>query len=103
MVIRSRTVVALSCAAALAVFCVVQDRVTADGARRYVRLQREALAGRGAAVTIDEVMGPANERSARQGLLWGGVVLGAGLAIAVAARVSRRADGEGGRGRQERP
>jgi hypothetical protein len=55
--------------AALATFCVVQDRITADGARRYVALQREALAGRGKRVTIEEVMQPAIDRSVRDGLL----------------------------------
>jgi len=68
--------------AALAVFAVVQDRVTADGARRYVALQRNALAGRGPAVTIDEIMRPAIQRSVQQGLLWGGVVLALGLGVA---------------------
>ncbi len=66
--------------AALATFCVVQDRVTADGARRYVALQREALAGRGKRVTIEEVMQPAVDRSVRDGLLAaGGVAVVGGL------------------------
>jgi hypothetical protein len=66
--------------AALAVFCIVQDRMTAEGARRYVALQREALAGRGNRVTIDEIMRPAIERSVRLGLLAaGGVVMVGGL------------------------
>ena len=65
---------------ALAVFCIVQDRITADGARRYVALQREALAGRGNRVTIEEIMRPAIERSVRLGLLAaGGVVAVGGL------------------------
>ena len=77
-----RTVLGITFAAALAVFCVVQDRITAAGAERYVGQQREALAGRRAPVTIDEVMRPAVERSVRQGALWGGLVAGAGLALA---------------------
>ena len=66
---------------ALVVFCGVQDRVTAGGARRYVTLQRTALASARPAPGIDEVMRPAIRRSAEQGLLWGGVVMIVGLAI----------------------
>jgi hypothetical protein len=69
---------------AFVTFCVVQDRVTAAGARRYVRLQREALPGGSPRVTIDEIMRPAIDRSVRQGLAWAGLVAGAGLAAAVA-------------------
>lgn len=84
---RVRWIVLGSVVAALAVFLVVQDRVTAAGARRYVALQRSALAGRTPPVTIDEVMQPAVDRSVRQGALWGGVVLLVGLgAAAVVAR-----------------
>jgi hypothetical protein len=68
--------------AALAVFCVVQDRVTAGGARRYVELQREALAGRRARVTIEEIMRPAIDRSVRDGLLAAGAVVLAGAIVA---------------------
>jgi hypothetical protein len=65
---------------ALAAFAVVQDRGTASGAREYVARQREALAGRGERVTIDEVMQPAIDRSVRDGLLAaGGVVIVGGL------------------------
>ena len=70
--------------AALVVFAVVQDRVTADGARRYVALQRDAIAGRGQPVTVDAIMQPAIHRSVRQGLLWSGVVLVAGIGLAIA-------------------
>jgi hypothetical protein len=80
--LRPRAIVIATAIAALAVFAVVQDRVTADGARRYVALQRNALAGRGPAVTIDEIMRPAIQRSVQQGLLWGGVVLALGLGVA---------------------
>jgi len=34
-------------------------------------------------VTIDQVMRPSVERSVRQGLMWGAVVLVAGLGVAV--------------------
>jgi len=70
----------VSVAAAIAVFLVVQDRVTADGAREYVARQRAA--GQTPVVTIDEVMVPAVSRSVRAGALWGAVVLAAGLAVA---------------------
>jgi hypothetical protein len=86
--LRPRAIVILTAVVALVVFAVVQDRVTAAGARRYVALQRDALAGRGQAVTIDEIMRPAIQRSVQQGLLWGGVVLVLGLGVAGA--VGRR-------------
>ena len=76
----------MTAAAALVVFCVVQDRVTAEGARRYVALQREAIAGRGPAVTVDEIMQPAIARSVRVAVLWSGTVGVAGVAAALAVR-----------------
>jgi hypothetical protein len=72
---RPRSVLLLTFAAALAVFCVVQDRVTAAGARQYVAQQRAAWAGQRRPVTIDEVVGPAVERSVRQAALWSGLIL----------------------------
>ena len=78
--IRRRTIVLVTMAVATAVFLVVQDRVTAAGARRYVVLHRDAVAGHRAAATIDEVMVPAIRESVWQGLLWSGVVLMVGLA-----------------------
>jgi hypothetical protein len=75
-------VLALTFVAALAVFCVVQDRVTAAGARRYVALQKEALAGRGPRVTIDEIMQPAIDRSVRDGMLAASGVIVVGGVIA---------------------
>jgi hypothetical protein len=81
-----RLIVIASVAAAIAVFLVVQDRLTAAGARDYVTRQRAAAAGQAAPVTIDEVMRPAVARSVRVGLLWGGVVLAVGLAAAAAVR-----------------
>jgi hypothetical protein len=88
MTVRPRTVLIATALSAVVVFAVVQDRVTAVGARRYVTLQRAALAGRGPAVTVDEVMRPAIAQSVREGLLWGGGVLvgGVGIAAAVGAR-----------------
>ena len=78
---RRRRGVWLAAAAALATFFIVQDQFTVVGSRQYAAIQREARAGRGAAVTVDEVMKPAVDRSVRQGMLWGGVVLAAGLAL----------------------
>ncbi len=78
--------VVLTLLAALVVFCVVQDRITAAGAREYVRLQRA-----GAPVTVDDVMKPAVRRSVRQALLWSALVVGSGLTgAAIVARRSRR-------------
>lgn len=79
---RVRAIVLATVTAALVVFAVVQDRVVASGAGRYAALQRAARTGAGPAVTIDEVMRPAVARSVRDGLLWSGVVLAAGLGIA---------------------
>ena len=77
--------------AALAAFCIVQDRVTAAGARLYVERQRTALAGGGMAPDIDEVMVPAVRRSVQQGLLWSGVVIVVGATgTALLSRRSRR-------------
>ena len=88
MTVRPRGVLIATALAAIVVFAIVQDRVTAAGARRYVALQRAALAGRGPAVTVDEIMRPAIAHSVREGLLWGGAVLvsGVGIATALAAR-----------------
>jgi hypothetical protein len=88
MAVRPRAILLVTALAALVVFAVVQDRVTAGGARRYVALQRDAIAGRGQPVTIDEIMRPAVRRSVRQGLLWSGVVVVGGVGIAGA--VGRR-------------
>jgi hypothetical protein len=98
MAVRPRGILIATAIAALVVFAVVQDRVTAAGARRYVSLQRAALAGRAGAVTVDEIMRPAIARSVRQGLFWGGVVLisGVGFAAIVAARGAAGRDPEAG-------
>jgi len=88
MAVRPRGILIATALVAVVVFAVIQDRVTAAGARRYVALQRAALAGRGSAVTVDEIMRPAIAQSVHEGLLWGGVVLvsGVGIAAVVAAR-----------------
>jgi len=98
MAVRPRGILIATVLVALVVFAVIQDRVTAAGARRYVALQRAALAGRGPAVTVDEIMRPAVAQSVREGLLWGGVVLvsGVGIAAAVAARAVAGRDLESG-------
>jgi hypothetical protein len=77
-------------AAALVVFCVVQDRVTADGAAAYVSRQRTALGSGATPVRIADVMEPAIRRSVRQGLTWSSGVLVVGLAAAVMIRRAGR-------------
>jgi hypothetical protein len=83
---RPRTILLLTLAAALVVFAIVQDRVTAAGARDYVTQQRAALDGRAAPVTIDGVMRPAVRRSVRLGASWAAVVMAIGLVGAAALR-----------------
>ena len=90
MALAPRTVVRVTLMAALVVFCGVQDRITAAGARRYVALQREALATGGMPVTIDAVVKPAVSRSVAQGLLWAGIAGVAGLGTAFAVRRGRQ-------------
>lgn len=75
------------------VFCVVQDRVTAAGARSYVALQQEAVAGGRAPIPVETVMAPAIAESWRSGLLWGGGVALVGLAAAAIAGRPRVAAG----------
>jgi hypothetical protein len=65
--------------AAVVVFLAVQDHEMGAGAGRYVAAERAALAGRGPAVSVDEMMGPAVRDSVRRGLLWSGVVGAVGL------------------------
>jgi hypothetical protein len=91
MVIRPRAILIATVMIAVVVFAVVQDRITTAGAHRYAALQRDALAGRGRLVTVDQIMRPAVARSVQQGLKWGGVVLvgGVGLAGMVSTRQRR--------------
>ena len=79
--LRPRTILGVTLVAALVVFAVVQDRVTASGARQYVTLQRAALAAGGAPITVEEVIAPAIGRSVRQGLMWAAMVMAGGLAV----------------------
>ena len=80
-----------SVVAAAVVFCAVQDREMAAGVGRYVAAQRAALAGRGPAVGVDEVLAPAARQSVRRGLMWGGLTGAVGLmATAAATRRPRR-------------
>jgi hypothetical protein len=83
--------VAFTFVAAVVVFAVVQDRLTASAARQYVLLREAAASGAGPAVTIDEVMKPGVRRSVRIALLWSSGVMTLGLATAATiARRSRR-------------
>ena len=91
MACRPRTILLIAVAVAMMTFAVVQDRVTAAGARRYVALQRDAAAGQRDPVTIDEVVKPAARQSVHQGLVWSGAVLAAGVALAALAGRSRGA------------
>jgi len=84
----SRAVV-FTCVAALVVFAGVQDRLTVAGVGQYLTLQREAIAGRRPAITIDEVMKPAVARGVQQGTVWGGLVLIAGLSGTLVVRRRR--------------
>lgn len=84
-----RAIVALTCLAAVVVFAAVQDRVTAAGARSYVTLQREALAGLRDPITIRQVMDPAIARSVFAGALAAAGVLAVGLCAAAAANRDR--------------
>jgi hypothetical protein len=93
----ARAILWFTCAAAFVVFCVVQDRLTAEGARRYVALQKDALAGRGPAVTIDEVMKPTVARSVRLAFLSSGAVAAAGVAAGLAVREFTGRSGRPGR------
>ena len=85
MIVRPRTVLVTTFAAATVVFCVVQDRVTAGGARQYV-VQHEA----GRPVRLDDVVAPAVRRSVRLGLASSGGVMAVGAGLAWAAGKRRR-------------
>jgi hypothetical protein len=82
--------VVFTCVAAIVVFAVVQDRLTAAGVARYVMLHRQAEADNRARVTLDEVMKPAVKDAVRQGAFWGGAVLATGLGGTLIARRRRR-------------
>lgn len=76
--------------AALAVFCVVQDRVTAAGAQRYGVATMAAVAEHRRVPPVDTVMQPAIRRSVRLGLAAAGGVLVTGLIAAAAVARSTR-------------
>ena len=76
-------VVVFTFLAALAVFCVVQDRVTAHGAHAYAEQARAAYARHQRGVAVDAVMRPAIRRGVRLGLASAGAVVVAGLGAAV--------------------
>ena len=80
---RQRVILAFTLVAALAVFAIVQDRVTAAGARRYVAGQRAALRAGSAPLEVDDVMRPAIDASVREGVLSGVAVVVLGVLGAV--------------------
>ena len=77
--------------AAFAVFCVVQDRVTAAGATRYGEQALAAITRNEPVTPVDAIMRPAIRRSVWLGLASAGVVLFVGLGAATVAARSRRA------------
>ena len=79
---RRRTILVIAIIMAAVVFCIVQDRVTATGARQYAELQRAAIEGKGDPVTIDQIMRPAVRRSVTQASVWSAVVMVAGAITA---------------------
>jgi hypothetical protein len=92
MIVGARAILLASSAAAIVVFCVIQDRITARGARQYVTLQQESIASGSAAVAIDDIMTPAVRRGVREGAMSAGGVLAVGAAAAglVRRRSGRR-------------
>jgi ABC-type Fe3+ transport system permease subunit len=85
----ARRLVVFTFVAAFAVFCVVQDRITAGGARRF-GVEAMAAIARHDRISVDAVMRPAIRRSVRLGLAAAAAVLVVGLgAAAVVARSPR--------------
>ena len=78
----ARRVVVFTFVAALAVFCVVQDRVTAAGATLYGEQSLAAIAMDQPVIPVDTVMRPAIRRSVWLGLMSAGTVLMVGLGAA---------------------
>lgn len=80
---RRRHLLIVAALAAVVTFAIVQDRVTAAGARRYAAQARQAAAaGQPLDASVDEVMAPAIADSVRRGALWGGLVFMGGAALA---------------------
>jgi hypothetical protein len=73
-------------ALAVVTFAVVQDRVTAAGARQYAATAREAVARGSEGVTIESVMAPAIRRSVQWGAASAGLVLLVGVGVAARFR-----------------
>ena len=86
----TRRVVVFTFVAAVAVFCVVQDRVTAAGATLYGEQSLAAIAMHQPVTPVDAVMRPAIRRSVWLGLASAGTVLLAGCGAAVAVSRSGR-------------
>lgn len=86
-----RRLVVFTFVAALAAFCVVQDRITAAGATQFGQLAVAAIARHQPVTPVDAVMRPAIRRSVRLGLASAGAVLvvGLGAAAALARSASR--------------
>jgi hypothetical protein len=84
--VRALRGLVITAVAAFVAFCLVQDLVTAAGARRYVWIQQEAMAGHTHPVTVDEVMTPAIRASVRDGLLSAGAVVVIGSALVYVRR-----------------
>jgi hypothetical protein len=70
---------------AAATFAIVQDRVTAAGARRYAAMSRQAIADGTRGATIESVMTPATHDSVRWGAASAGLVLIVGSSVAAMA------------------
>jgi hypothetical protein len=88
---RRRWILLVTLASAVTVFAVIQDRVTAAGARRYVTLQRARIAAGESPVGVDDVMRPVIQRSMLQAGLWSSAVLLTGLVVTIVSRSSGRA------------
>ena len=76
--------------AAFAVFCVVQDRVTASASTLYGEQALAAIARNEKVTPVDAIMRPAIRRSVWLGLASAGGVLVTGLGAAVALSRSGR-------------
>ena len=85
-----RRVVVFTFLAAFAVFCVVQDRVTAAGAQQYALRALAAIDGHQPVPPIDAVMRPAVRRSVKLGFLSADAVLTVGIVTAVVMSRRRR-------------
>ena len=71
---------------AVGVFAVVQDRITAAGARSYVAEQRARIAAGQPSIAVADVMEPAIARSAGIASLSAAGVLAAGIAVSFLLR-----------------